>query len=155
MRRALEEYRKAGVSTVIFGDIFLQDVRRYREERLLRGQKGIFPLWKQDTTDLAQRFLALGFRAILCCVDTTVLDRAFAGRNYDRELLAQLPPGVDPCGENGEFHSFVFDGPILAKPVECRTGERILQDERFCYCDLLPSDPHSRIAERFNSLPRI
>ena len=118
----------------------MEDVRRYREDRLLRGLKGVFPLWKLNTTELAHRFMTLGFQAILCCVDTTVLDRDFAGRRYDQELLAQLPLGVDPCGENGEFHTFVFDGPNMADPIECRTGERVLRDERFCFCDLLPSD---------------
>jgi uncharacterized protein (TIGR00290 family) len=139
MRAALDGYRKAGVFSVICGDIFLEDVRRYREERLFTaGLKGVFPLWKRDTTELARRFMTLGFKAILCCVDTCVLDQEFAGRLYDQETLARLPPGVDPCGENGEYHSFVFDGPNMAHPVEYRVGERVLRDNRFCYCDLLP-----------------
>jgi uncharacterized protein (TIGR00290 family) len=139
MRAALDKYRKAGVLSVICGDIFLEDVRRYRKEKLFTaGLKGVFPLWKRDTTELAHRFITLGFQAILCCVDTNVLDQAFAGRLYDREMLAQLPPNIDPCGENGEFHSFVFDGPNLANRVECHVGECVLRDKRFCYCDLLP-----------------
>ena len=140
MRAALERHRQAGVSTVICGDIFLEDVRRYREERLFTvGLQGAFPLWHRPSTELARQFLALGFRAILCCVDTTVLDAGFAGRLYDERLLADLPPGVDPCGENGEFHSFVFDGPTFKSPVECTAGERVLRDNRFCFCDLLPA----------------
>lgn len=138
MRTALDRYRRAGVSAVICGDIFLEDVRRYREEKLFTvGLKGIFPLWKRETTELARRFITLGFQSVLCCVDTSVLDPGFAGRLYDQTLLAQLPPGVDPCGENGEFHSFVFDGPNMAMRVEYRTGERIVQDNHYCLCDLL------------------
>jgi diphthamide synthase (EF-2-diphthine--ammonia ligase) len=139
MRAALERYRQAGVSFVICGDIFLEDVRRYREERLFTvGLKGVFPLWQRPTDALARRSIALGFQAVLCCVDTTVLDAGFAGRLYDPDLLRDLPPAVDPCGENGEFHSFVFDGPNLAARVEYRTEERLLRDDRFYYCDLLP-----------------
>jgi uncharacterized protein (TIGR00290 family) len=141
MRTALEKYRQAGVTSVICGDIFLEDVRRYREEKLFTvGLKGVFPLWKRDTTELAHRFLALGFQAILCCVDTSVLDQEFAGRLYDPEMLARLPPGVDACGENGEFHSFVFGSPNMATGVKYGVGERILRDNRYCYCDLLPGD---------------
>lgn len=140
MRAALDEYRKQGVSSVICGDIFLEDVRRYREERLFQGLKGIFPLWQQNTSVLAKRFQSLGFEAILCCVDTTVLDREFAGRSYNEQLLADLPASVDPCGEYGEFHTFVINGPNMAKPIECRLGERILREERFCFCDLLSSE---------------
>ena len=141
MRAGLDKYRTAGVLSVVCGDIFLEDVRRYREERLFTdGLKGVFPLWGRDTTELAHRFIDLGFRAVLCCVDTTVLDQQFAGRLYDRETLAQLPPTVDPCGENGEFHTFVFDGPNMANRVEHRVGERVLRDNRFCFCDLLPEE---------------
>ena len=141
MRVGLDKYRKAGVFSVVCGDIFLEDVRRYREERLFTdGLKGVFPLWGRDTTELAHRFIDVGFRAVLCCVDATVLDREFAGRLYDHELLAQLPPTVDPCGENGEFHTFVFDGPNMANRVEHRVGERVLRDNRFCFCDLLPEE---------------
>lgn len=141
MRAGLDKYRKAGVLSVVCGDIFLEDVRRYREERLFTdGLKGVFPLWGRDTTEMAHHFITLGFRAVLCCVDTTVLAADFAGRLYDRETLAQLPPTVDPCGENGEFHSFVFDGPNMASRVGHRVGERVLRDNRFCFCDLLPEE---------------
>jgi uncharacterized protein (TIGR00290 family) len=139
MRTAVEKFRHAGVSVVICGDIFLEDVRRYREERLFTvGLRGVFPLWKQNTTELANRFIHLGFRAVLCCVDTHALGPEFSGRRLDHPLLAELPPSVDPCGENGEFHSFVFDGPIFAEPVGYRLGESVLRDNRFCFCDLLP-----------------
>jgi uncharacterized protein (TIGR00290 family) len=141
MRSALERWRQAGVTSVICGDIFLEDVRRYREEKLFTsGLKGVFPLWKRDTTELANQFITLGFQAVLCCVDTSVLDQAFAGRLYDRELLAELPPSIDPCGENGEFHSFVFGGPNMAKRIAYTTGERILRENRFYYCDLVPDE---------------
>jgi len=141
MRIGLDKYRTAGVLFVVCGDIFLEDVRQYREERLFtNGLKGVFPLWGRDTTELAHRFIDLGFQAVLCCIDTHSLDQGFAGRLYNREMLADLPPTVDPCGENGEFHSFVFDGPNMASRVWCRVGERVLRDNRFCYCDLLPEE---------------
>jgi diphthamide synthase (EF-2-diphthine--ammonia ligase) len=139
MRVVLEKHQRAGVTAVVCGDLFLEDVRRYREERLFTmGLKGLFPLWRQDTTALARGFLALGFRAALCCVDTRALDARFAGRLYDSALLDELPAGIDPCGENGEFHTFVFDGPNFARPVEFQRGECVLRDEWFAYCDLLP-----------------
>jgi uncharacterized protein (TIGR00290 family) len=104
----------SGVEAVAFGDLFLEDVRTYREERLAAGGKrGLFPLWGRDTSALAREVLDAGFTATLVCVDPRALDRAFAGRAYDEQLLAELPPGVDPCGENGEFHTFVSAGPIL------------------------------------------
>ncbi len=141
MRIGLDKYRTAGVLFVVCGDIFLEDVRQYREERLFtNGLKGVFPLWGRDTTELAHRFIDLGFQAVLCCIDTHSLDQGFAGRLYNREMLADLPPTVDPCGENGEFHSFVFDGPNMASRVWCRVGGRVLRDNRFCYCDLLPEE---------------
>jgi uncharacterized protein (TIGR00290 family) len=138
MGAALDRYRSAGVTAVICGDLFLEDIRRYREEKLAAaGLRGVFPLWGRDTRALAQRFLSLGYRAVLCCVDGQVLDGSFVGRFYDEALLADLPPSVDPCGENGEFHTFVFDGPLFAQPVRFQLGERILRDERFWYCDLI------------------
>jgi uncharacterized protein (TIGR00290 family) len=140
MRAALARWRASGVSRVICGDIFLEDVRRYREERLLRdGLAGVFPLWQRDSRELAHHFIHLGFRAVLCCVDTHVLDGGFAGRIYDESLLADLPAKVDPCGENGEFHTFVFAGPNFAQAVPYTLGEFTLRDERFGYRDLLPA----------------
>ncbi len=138
MRAALGRLRRAGVTSAICGDLFLEDVRQYREERLFyEGMRGVFPLWKQPTTELAARFIGLGFQAVLCCVDTTVLGQDFAGRFFDPALLAELPQGVDPCGENGEFHTFVFDGPLFAKRIEFQIGTRVLRDNRFGYCDLV------------------
>ena len=138
MSAAFAEFRRQGVTTVVCGDIFLEDVRRYREAQLAAvGLTGFFPLWGRDSRELAGHFLALGFQAVLCCVDSQVLDASFAGRRYDESLLADLPTGADPCGERGEFHTFVFDGPGLAQPVAHRVGERVLRDNRFWYCDLL------------------
>jgi uncharacterized protein (TIGR00290 family) len=140
MRASLTHFRSAGVSRVLCGDIFLEDVRRYREERLLsEGLTGVFPLWQRDSRELALRFIRLGFRAVLCCIDTQVLDERFAGRVYDECLLADLPAHVDPCGENGEFHTFVFAGPSFTRPVPYTLGEYVLRDGRFGYRDLLPA----------------
>ena len=142
MRTALSCQRKAGVARVICGDIFLADVRRYREERLLGdGLTGVFPLWQRDSRALSHHFIALGFRAVLCCIDTHVLDERFAGRLYDEALLRDLPATVDPCGENGEFHTFVFDGPNFAHPVPYSLGEYTLREGRFGYRDLLATSP--------------
>jgi uncharacterized protein (TIGR00290 family) len=153
---ALAPYRAAGVRCVICGDLFLEDVRRYREERLFgNGLIGVYPLWQKDTAELAQRFLKLGFRAVLCCVDSRALDPAFAGRFFDDGLLAELPANVDPCGENGEFHTFVFDGPIFRRPVAFKTGESTLRDGRFAYCHLLPIGDHALTWDRFPNLPHV
>ena len=139
MREMLEGHRAEGVSAVVFGDIFLEDVRKYREERLASiGMKGVFPLWGRDTTELARTFTELGFKAVITCVDTEQLDRSYAGRAFDEEMLASLPAGVDPCGENGEFHSFVYDGPLFDRAIPHRTGEVVLRDGRFAFCDLIP-----------------
>ena len=141
MGRILEKYQAVGVASVVFGDIFLEDIRKYREEKLAgQGLKGMFPLWKKDTRELVHMFLALGFKTVITCVDTQQLDGAFAGRKIDAQFLAELPASVDPCGENGEFHSFVYDGPIFKTPVACKTGEIVLRDHRFNFCDLLPAE---------------
>lgn len=124
---------------VAFGDLFLADVRAWREGLLAgTGFEARFPLWGRDTGALARRFVADGFRAHLVCVDTTQLDAGFAGRAYDAALLADLPPGVDPCGERGEFHTFVSHGPVFARPVPVDVGRTVLRDGRFAFCDLLP-----------------
>jgi uncharacterized protein (TIGR00290 family) len=139
MRAALARHRTAGVSRAICGDIFLEDVRRYREERLFGdGLTGVFPLWQRDSGELARDFICLGFRAVLCCVDTHVLEERYAGRVYDETLLAELPATVDPCGENGEFHTFVFAGPNFVRPVPYSLGEYTLREQRFGYRDLRP-----------------
>lgn len=144
MDAALAALRRAtpGIAGVVFGDLFLQDIRAYRESMLDRvGLRAIFPLWGRDTRDLAARFTGLGFRAVAVCVDSTALGRSFAGREYDSSFVADLPAGVDPCGENGEFHTFVYDGPLFANPVAHLRGEVVLRDERFHFADLL--DPAS------------
>jgi uncharacterized protein (TIGR00290 family) len=139
MRAALARFREEGVTAAVCGDIFLEDVRRYREEKLLVGLlQGVFPLWRKNTAALARHFVQRGFQAVLCCVDTQALDAQFAGRLFDEGLLNDLPQSVDACGEHGEFHSFVFAGPLFARPVKWLTGERVLRDGRFCFCDLLP-----------------
>jgi uncharacterized protein (TIGR00290 family) len=129
------------VTAIAFGDLFLSDVRAYRE-RLLEGTgfEPLFPLWGLDTTELARKFVRDGFVARLVCIDTTQLDRSFAQREFDDSLLADLPASVDPCGERGEFHTFVSFGPGYDGPVEYSVGEVVLRDERFAYADLLPRE---------------
>ncbi len=139
MAELLRRYQAAGVTSVIFGDIFLEDLRRYREDNLAKlGMKGVFPLWKRDTRELARSLGTLGFRAITTCVDTQKLDPRFVGRTIDEQFLAELPDAVDPCGENGEFHSCVVEGPIFHKAIHCSLGEKVLRENRFYYCDLIP-----------------
>ena len=138
MREVLQKYLTAGVSSVVFGDIFLEDLRKYREDNLSKiGMKAIFPIWKRDTVELARGFIDLGFKAVITCVDSDVLDKAFVGRLYDQQFLSELPSTVDPCGENGEFHSFVYDGPIFEKKVSYTKGEIVFRDNRYWYCDLM------------------
>jgi uncharacterized protein (TIGR00290 family) len=140
MRDKLAYYDSRGVSSVAFGDLFLEDVRQYREENLSRvGMKGLFPLWGRDTRELAHSFIDLGFKAVITCVDSNLLDGAFVGRDFDGEFLAELPSAVDPCGENGEFHSFVYDGPLFRRRILHERGEIVLRDSRFYYCDLIPA----------------
>lgn len=147
-----------GFTHSIFGDIFLEDLREYREQQLQKvGLQGVFPLWKKDTSLLMKDFLKAGFKAITVSVNSKILDRSFCGRIIDEDFLAALPPGVDPAGENGEFHTFVFDGPIFKSPVHFQRGEIVERsfapakkredncfseatetwDTRFFYCDLL------------------
>ncbi len=139
MRDALLRYREEGVTGVAFGDLFLEDLKTYREKKLAEvGMKAVFPLWKRDTTELARSFIRQGFRAIITCVDSQVLGGEFSGRFYDEQLLGDLPPHVDPCGENGEFHSFVFGGPLFSSPVRFEKGGVVVRDSRFHFCELLP-----------------
>lgn len=132
MRRELPKVRY-----IAFGDLFLEEVRVYRERLLARsGFDPLFPIWGLDTGSLARRFIADGFAARLVCVDTTQLDGAFAGRLFDEQLLADLPVTADPCGERGEFHTFVSDGPPFSAPISYSVGETVLRDDRFMFCDI-------------------
>ncbi len=136
LRTAQERW--PGLRHIAFGDLFLTDVRAYREVLLASlGWMGVFPLWGKDTAGLAQQFIRAGYRAVLTCVDTTQLGPEFAGRQFDASLLEDLPETVDPCGERGEFHTCVYAGPPFAHPLPLVTGERLRRDERFEYCDVL------------------
>lgn len=132
------------VKRLAFGDLFLSDVREYRERLVASTDFGaIFPLWGRDTQQLAGEFISAGFRAHLVCVDTTQLSASFAGRAFDATLLADLPRDVDPCGERGEFHTYVSVGPIFAAPISVQRGVVVLRENRFAFCDLLPDDDAS------------
>jgi uncharacterized protein (TIGR00290 family) len=151
MEEAVLSHYKQGVRRVAFGDIFLEDLRLYREKNLARAQmSALFPLWKRDTRELAAHFIASGFRAIAVCIDPTKLDLSFAGRELDATFFRDLPPNVDPCGENGEFHTFVFAGPIFSKPIHIRRGEVVHRDG-FIFCDLVPGTHTSMVSETCNS----
>jgi uncharacterized protein (TIGR00290 family) len=126
MSACLSAHQARGVTACAFGDIFLEDLRRWREENLARiGMRGIFPLWKVDSRELIREFFTLGFGTVVCCVNDAWLDDAFAGRNIDESFVRDLPANVDPCGENGEFHSFAFAGPIFKEPVKFKLGEKV------------------------------
>jgi uncharacterized protein (TIGR00290 family) len=152
MSKTMNTIQSQGVTHSIFGDIFLEDLRKYREDQLKSiGMEGIFPLWKIDTTDLIHEFLDIGFKTIVTCVNETYLDKSFAGRIIDKDFINDLPENVDPCGENGEFHTFTFDGPVFKNPVQFEMGEIIKKtypkpktndneengDYVFWFCDLL------------------
>jgi len=137
MEEALGIYLKQGVRRVAFGDIFLEDLRAYREKNLARiGMTALFPIWKRATRELARSLLANGFRAIAVCIDPRILAPSFAGRELNESFFNDLPPYADPCGENGEFHTFVFDGPIFRQAIPVCTGEVVTRDG-FVFCDLL------------------
>lgn len=139
MAEAMAAARASGVTHVIFGDLFLEDVRAYRERQLSgTGIVPVFPLWGRPTRALADAMIDAGTEAHICTVDLKKLPASFAGRRFDRVLLAALPEGIDPCGENGEFHSFVSGGPMLSRKVAIKTGETIERDG-FAYTDLLPA----------------
>jgi uncharacterized protein (TIGR00290 family) len=140
MRATLTQFHAEGITTIAFGDLFLEDVKKYRDDRLAQiGMTGLYPLWLRDTDELVRTFIGLGFKALLACVDTEALAAAFAGREIDHQMLRDLPATVDPCGEYGEYHSFVYDGPIFRTPIACRPGETVLRDARFNYCDIVPT----------------
>lgn len=137
MSEALAQARATGVTHMIFGDLFLEDIRAYREEKLSgTGITPVFPLWQRPTAQLARDMIASGLKAFIATVDLAKLPASFAGRAFDDALLADLPDGVDPCGENGEFHTCVVDGPMFAHPLPVFTGERVERDG-YAYCDLL------------------
>jgi uncharacterized protein (TIGR00290 family) len=139
MQGVMSRLKDAGIESVAFGDLFLEDVRRRREANLARiGMKGVFPLWGRNTRKLALEFIELGFKAIITCVDTSLLNGLLVGRNVDEKFLNDLPAQADPCGENGEFHSFVYDGPIFKRAIPFKKGDVIVKRGRFHYCDLLP-----------------
>lgn len=134
----LERLRAQGVTHVVFGDLFLEDIRAYREAQLKTlGLEGVFPIWKEDTASLAREMVSRHVTAILTCVDPKKLDPSFAGRWFDLKLLEQLPPGVDPCGENGEFHTFACSGPMFRESIPVRLGQTV-ERNGFVFADLLP-----------------
>jgi len=134
---AMARARREQIDAVAFGDLFLEDIRRYREERLApTGLRALFPLWGQPTAPLARQMIAGGLRARLTCVDPRSLEARFAGRDFDEALLAELPETVDACGERGEFHTFAYDGPMFARPIPIQTGETVTRDG-FVFTDLL------------------
>ncbi|MGO9932475.1 MAG: ATP-binding protein [Steroidobacteraceae bacterium] len=138
MREALSLIKQQGITKIAFGDLFLQDVKQYRDERLAQaGMTGLYPIWMRDTDELVRTFIGLGFKGILACVDTQAIDAAFAGREIDLQLLEDLPQSADPCGEYGEYHSFVYAGPIFRNAIPCRTGDRVMRNGRFHYCDIV------------------
>jgi uncharacterized protein (TIGR00290 family) len=136
MKEAMLRHKESGTCGVAFGDIFLEDLREYRERNLaLVDMKAMFPIWKRDTRELAREFCELGFRAVAVCIDPRKLPREFAGRELDESFFRDLPEGVDPCGENGEFHTFVYGGPIFSQGIEVERGETVERDG-FYFCDL-------------------
>ena len=161
MSACMLAHKAQGVTACVYGDIFLEDLKRWREENLaIVGMRGIFPLWKIDSRELIDEFIALGFGSVICCVNDAYLNEDAVGRNIDREFVDSLPTGVDPCGENGEFHSFAFAGPIFKKPVRFTVGDKVYRPlevthpsdssstyvcppgvrptKGFWFCDLLP-----------------
>lgn len=138
MKEHLLRHKENGISRVVFGDLFLQEIRQYREARLTEiGMTGLFPLWHKDTRKLAEEFITAGYRAFIVCVDPKQLDPSFCGRPFDHALLKDLPVSADPCGENGEFHTFVYDGPIFKKTLAVKKG-KVVNREGFWFCDLIP-----------------
>jgi uncharacterized protein (TIGR00290 family) len=138
MGRVLAEVRAQGVDRVIFGDLFLADLREYRETKLREvGMTCVFPLWMRDTRELARQMVDSGLQATITCIDPRKLPRSFAGRSFDREFLAELPAEVDPCGENGEFHSFAWAGPMFSAPIPIDVGE-VVDRDGFVFADVLP-----------------
>ena len=137
MATAIARARSEGVTRMVFGDLFLEDIRKYREQKLAStGVRPLFPIWGLDTRKLAQEMVESGLRAYLTCIDPKKLDASFAGRVFDGRLLADLPAGIDPCGENGEFHTYAFDGPMFHKPIPAEVGQ-VVERDGFIFADLL------------------
>jgi len=133
----LLKHKNNGIKTIAYGDIFLEDLRDFRIKSLAQiGMDSIYPIWKTNTAENMKKIIDLGFKVILTCVDLNVLDKSFVGREIDEDFLKDLPSNVDPCGENGEFHTFVYDGPIFKEKINFKKGE-IVQKESFCFCDLI------------------
>jgi uncharacterized protein (TIGR00290 family) len=148
MRALIEQAKAEGIAAFAFGDLFLQDVREYRIKQLQgTGLEPIFPLWMIPTRQLAQEMIASGVKAKLTCVDPRKLEKSFAGREFDASLLRDLPPSVDPCGENGEFHTFVYASPLFARPIPVSNGE-IVEREGFVFADVVPKVTQT-LAESF------
>ncbi len=150
--KIMNRFKSEGIEHSIFGDIFLEDLRNYREKQLQKvNMKGVYPLWEKDTRYLLDRFIDLGFKTIITAVDESKLDQSFAGRIIDKSFVDDLPKNVDPCGENGEFHTFVFDGPIFKKPITFDKGEVIHKtyshdkEYGFWFCDLIPKKSKDEI----------
>jgi uncharacterized protein (TIGR00290 family) len=138
MKKTLLAFEAQGVTAVAFGDLFLEDLKEYREKRMAEvGMRALFPLWKMDTKEVAYSFLQRGFQAVITCVDATVLDGSFAGRRFDEQLLADIPSSVDPSGENGEFHTFVYEGPIFRRPVRFQKGGHTVREGRYHFCEII------------------
>jgi len=136
MALAFSEYHETGIHSVVFGDLFLEDIRTYRDQFLAKhAMEGLYPVWQRNTRSFIKEFIELGFKAVVSCVDSKTLDKSFAGKTIDEDFIYSLPANVDPCGENGEFHTFVYDGPSFAQPVEFSVGEAILR-EGFWFRDL-------------------
>ena len=140
VNEVLLPYKAEGITTVAYGDLFLEDIKKFRDDCLSNiGMKALYPVWSRNTRELAKEFIGLGFKAVIVCVNPAVLDRSFVGQIFDNKFLERLPSNVDPCGENGEFHSFVFNGPIFKGAVKFTVGE-IVSREGFYFCDLLPNE---------------
>lgn len=139
MAEAFRLYRDRNIARVVFGDLFLEEIRAYRDQFLARhDMRGLYPVWRRNTTEFIREFIGLGFKAVATCVDGKVLDSSFAGMMIDENFISTLPSHVDPCGENGEFHTFVFDGPNFKEPVRFSVGEKVARDS-FWFCDLVPT----------------
>ena len=139
MAEACAHYKALGITHMAFGDLYLQDIKDYRDAQMAKaGMTAIYPVWGLDTRQLAQDFIKRGYRATLCCTDPKQIPPEFCGQDYTLDMLAALPKTADPCGENGEFHTFVHDGPEFSRPVPCIKGQAVLRDN-FWFCDLLPA----------------